>query len=362
MSDEEGEMTMKLWYFVKDKMRLLIFQAVLGIISFVYLKICGVKPDQLFIFYSAWSVILLAYLLCGWLRRKRYFDEIFHTMEELDKPYLIAEVLPYSWHLEDRLYGEILKTSNKSVVDAIRHLEREQKEYKEFIENWIHEVKVPITAMSLICDNGKSEAARKVKYQLSVLENDVEKALFYARSDRVYEDYLIRRVSLEKVVYDVIERNQMYFRMNGMQIEVRTEEKEAYCDDKWLAFILNQILINAVKYKKGENSRIVIKSGKKEGKTLLSVWDNGLGIAAEDLNRVFQKGFTGSNGRFRETAGSGERKTPSGPRSTGIGLYLCRKLCRKLDMGIRIQSEKGAYTCVLLTFPDGSSHFGRGEI
>lgn len=351
-------MTMKLWDFVKDKMMLLIFQAVLGIISFVYLKICGVKPDQLFIFYSVWIAILLVYLLCGWLRRKKYFDEIFHTMEELDKPYLISEVLPSSWRLEDRLYGEILKTSNKSVVDAIRHLEREQKEYKEFIENWIHEVKVPITAMSLICDNEKGETAGKMKYQLSVLENDVEKALFYARSDRVYEDYLIRRVSLKKVVYDVIERNQMYFRMNGMQIEVQAEEKEAYCDDKWLAFILNQILINAVKYKKGENSRIVIKSEKKEGKTQLSVWDNGIGIAAEELGRVFQKGFTGSNGRRHETAGSGEKKILAGPQSTGIGLYLCRKLCRKLDMGIRIQSEKDVYTCVVLTFPDGSSHFG----
>lgn len=278
-------------------------------------------------------------------------------MKELDKPYLISEVLPSSWRLEDRLYGEILRTSNKSVVDAIRHLEREQKEYKEFIENWIHEVKAPITAMSLICDNEKGEAARKMKYQLSILENDVEKALFYARSDRVYEDYLIRLVSLENVVYDVIDRNQMYFRMNGMQIEVQAEEKEAYCDDKWLSFILNQILINAVKYKKDENSKIVIKSGKKEGKTLLSVWDNGVGIAAEELGRVFQKGFTGSNGR-RSTGD----KRPLGPQATGIGLYLCQKLCRKLDMGIGIQSEEGAYTCVTLIFPDGSSHFGRGEI
>lgn len=349
-------MRMKLWDFVKDRMLVLILHAVLGIVSFVYLKICGIKTDQLIFFYLMWIAVLTVYLLCGWLRRKRYFDEIFHTLEELDKPYLISEVLPSSWRLEDCLYGKILRTSNKSVVDAVRHLEREQKEYKEFIENWIHEVKVPITAMSLICGSERSEAFRKIGFQLSVLENDVEKALFYARSDRVYEDYLIRRVSLEEVAYDVIQRNQMYFRMSGMRIEVEMEEKEAYCDDKWLAFILNQILINAVKYKKDKDSKIVIRSEKKEGKTTLSVWDNGIGIAAEELGRVFQKGFTGSNGR--QTAGE---KRPSGPQATGIGLYLCQKLCRKLDMGIGIRSEEGVYTCVLLTFPDGSSHFGRGE-
>ncbi len=367
---------MTLGDYVKDKLQRLIFQAVLGLISLVYLKVCGLQKNQLLIFYTVWAVLLSAGLLSEWLRRKKYFDEIFRTMKELDKPYLISEVLPSSWRLEDRLYGEILKTSNKSVVDAIHHMEKEQKEYKEFIENWIHEVKVPVTAISLICDNEKSKAAsnkksraasneknkaaRKIKSQLIVLENAVEKALFYARSDRVYQDYLIRLIELDKVVYDVLERGQMYFRMNEMQIEVEAEGAKAYCDDKWLAFILNQILVNAVKYKKKENSKIVIKAEKREGKELLSIWDNGVGIAAEELPRVFEKGFTGSNGRLStETRGQGEARTRTLPAATGIGLYLCRKLCRKLDMGIAICSEQGVYTCVSLAFPDGSGHFGR---
>lgn len=359
----EGRKGMTLGDYVKDKLQMLIFQAVLGLISFVYLKICGLKQSQLLIFYTVWAVLLSASFLYGWLQRKKYFDEIFHTMKELDKPYLISEVLPPSWRLEDRLYGEILKTSNKSVVDVIHHMEREQKEYKEFIENWIHEVKVPVTAISLICDNEKSKAARKIKFQLSVLENDVEKVLFYARSDRVYQDYLIRLIELDKVIYDVLERGQMYFRMNEVQIQVEAEGAKAYCDDKWLAFILNQILINAVKYKKKENSRIVIKAEKREKKEILSIWDNGVGIAAKELPRVFEKGFTGSNGRLSmEMENRGEKRDGALPAATGIGLYLCHKLCRKLDIGIDICSEKGTYTCVTLAFPDGSGHFGREEI
>lgn len=353
---------MTLGDYVKDKLQMLIFQAALGLISFVYLRVCGLRQNQLLFFYTVWAVILSVSLVYGWLQRKKYFDEIFRTVKELDKPYLIPEVLPPSWRLEDRLYGEILKTSSKSVVDAVRHMEREQKEYKEFIENWIHEVKVPVTAISLICDNEKSKASRKIKSQLSVLENDVEKALFYARSDRVYQDYLIRLVELDQVVYEVLGRGQMYFRMNEMQIEVEAEGAKAYCDDKWLGFILNQILINAVKYKKKKKGRIVIKGEKREGKEVLSIWDDGMGIAPEELPRVFEKGFTGSNGRLSmEMEENGEKRTGALPAATGIGLYLCRKLCRKLDMGIGICSRKGEYTCVTLSFPDGSGHFGREE-
>lgn len=338
---------MKLLEYLKDRIMMLILQALLMIGSFVFLKICGLKRNQLFIIYMFWIVILVVYLLQEWVRRRQFFKEIFRTLEGMDKPYLISEVLPFSHKLEDHLYGEILRISNKSVVDTVHHLEREQAEYKEFIENWIHEVKAPVTAMNLICDNVKNEETRKLKTQLSLLENDVEKALFYARSDTVYQDYLIRKVGLAPVIYDVIGKNQMYLRMNQMQIEVQVEDTEVYCDDKWLAFILNQLVLNAVKYRREKDCRIVFSVSRESSRTVLIVEDNGIGIKEGELSRVFQKGFTGTNGRKNS-------------QSTGIGLYLCQKLCRKLGMGIGIESEEGAYTRVSLVFPDGSEYFGRG--
>lgn len=339
---------MKISDYIKDKIMLLLLQAAAAIISFVYLKICGMKPDQLFFIYMGWLLVLIGYIGLGWYRRKKFFDEIFHMMKELEKPYLISEIMPCSYRLEDKLYRQILSCSNKSVVDAVHHLEREHSEYKDFIENWIHEVKVPITAMNLICDNVKNNETRRIKLQLSLLENDVEKALFYARSDRVYQDYFIRQIRLDQVVYDVIERNQMYLRMNHMTVEVQVGDTSVYCDDKWLAFMLGQLFINAVKYRCEKDSRIIIRVIERDGQTILTVEDNGIGIKAAELGRVFQKGFTGTNGRQNR-------------QSTGIGLYLCKKLCRKLDMGIDIQSEEGKYTKVILGFPDGSGHFGRGE-
>ena len=123
-------------------------------------------------------------------------------------------------------------------------------------------------------------------------------------------------------------------------------EETVYCDDKWLEFILNQIFLNAVKYKKGEDCRISIHTVRENNRTTLFLEDNGIGIQDSEIGRIFDKGFTGTNGRHNR-------------QSTGIGLYLCRKLCRKLGISIEAQSIEGEYTRILLHFPDGSSHFSR---
>lgn len=157
-----------------------------------------------------WLFLLAAYFIVDWYRKNRYFRELFHILDSLDKPYLISEIMPDSFRLEDRLYKRILRSSNKAVIDAVHHLESERTEYKDFIENWIHEVKLPITSMNLICDNNKTAETRKIKAQLTELENDVEKALFYARSDTVYQDYLIHKITLKDTVLTAIQRIRPY--------------------------------------------------------------------------------------------------------------------------------------------------------
>lgn len=123
------------------------------------------------------------------------------------------------------------------------------------------------------------------------------------------------------------------------------DEKDIYSDDKWLEFIITQILINSVKYKKDEIA-IKFTTRKYDNKIELIIEDNGKGIDSSELGRVFNKGFTGSNGRNIQN-------------STGLGLYLCKKLSRKLGMNIGIESEKGEFTRVILSFPDGSNYFSR---
>ena len=118
------------------------------------------------------------------------------------------------------------------MIDAVHHLESERTEYKDFIENWIHEVKLPITSMNLICDNNRTAETRKIKAQLTELENDVEKALFYARSDTVYQDYFIHKILLKDVVLTAIQRIRPYLIKNNVQIDLHGCTESVYCDDK----------------------------------------------------------------------------------------------------------------------------------
>lgn len=336
---------MTAWAYIKDKKIIYLILAACLTGCFAFLALCGTQRNQIMLLIWMAVFVTAACSAVDFWHRKRFFDQVDKTLRQLEAPYLISELMPHSWRLEDRLYYDILKTSNKSVIDAIHRLEKEQKEYRDFIENWIHEVKVPLTVLHLMCDNQKTENTKEMKIQLQALENDVEKALFYARSETVYQDYRICRMDLGRAAAEAVKKNRFWMIQNRMQI--RLEDLDGvmvYSDEKWIVFILEQLLINSVKYKRANEARICISARRGKNALILSVTDNGMGIPEADLPRVFDKGFTGSNGRARTA-------------STGIGLYLCRKLCEKLGIGISIESKEGEYTQVSLHFPDGSSHF-----
>lgn len=331
---------MKLFDFLLDKIMIIVLNiACMFLLSF-FLLFLQYSSNIIVIIDIVWFFILVVYMVSEYYRRNKYFKKLYKTLINLDKRYLISEVMESSYRLEDKKYREILRLSNKSVIEKINKLEDEQKDYKEYIEGWIHEVKLPITAIELICDNNKNEVTRKIKNELSKLDNYVEMALFYARSDEVYKDYLIKEINLKDTVYEAIARNKSYLINNSMQISVDNLDEVVYSDDKWIIFIINQILINCVKYSNKDRKEIKIYSEKIKDGIRLCIEDNGIGIKESEIDRVFNKGFTGSNGRNNR-------------KSTGIGLYLCKKLCDKLGIYISIQSKLNEYTRVNIIFPKG---------
>ena len=211
------------------------------------------------------------------------------------------------------------------MLEKIAEIREEKKEYREYIEQWVHEAKTPITAMQLMCQNHKDRIPKGFMLELEKLNHYVEQTLYFARSEETYKDYLVREIKLEDVVHQAILENRQLLMQNEVQIEVQASELTAYTDEKWIVFILNQLFQNAVKYKK---DRLIIKIEiqQQEDKTVISVIDNGLGISKEDLPRIFEKGFTGQNGR-------------KGKRATGMGLYLCKRLCERLQVGIDACSD-----------------------
>lgn len=325
--------------YLKDKaVSLLLQTAGMMALSF-FLLLTGNTAATIFIILTVWTAALL--IRCGvdYWSRSKYFCGLFHLLDTLDKRYLLSEVMPESPRLQDRLYREILRFSNKSVIEKINETEDARRDYKEYIESWVHEVKTPITAMQLICENHRDETTRKIRMELAKVDNQVEMALYYARLEQANKDYLIHSVDLKEPVKNVILRNRAYLIQNQMQVELHMEETSVSTDEKWVEFLLNQVISNCIKYRQDEDSLITISTVRKDRSLLLVVEDNGMGIPKDELGRIFEKGFTGKKGRSKKA-------------STGIGLYLCSRLCEKLSIGLRCESEEGAYTRMIFIFPD----------
>lgn len=327
--------------FLRDRAGFLAAQ-LLGVMACgAYLTLAGgCSLAQAAVPLVCWGILLLAGMVYSYQSRKRYFHRLEATLEGLEQKYLLPEVTGRPYRAEDRAHYDVLRACARSMMEEITRVRGERSEYKEYIESWVHEVKTPIAAMKLTCENRPGDTSRRILAELEKTENYVEQVLFYARSGQVEKDYLVRELPLQVPVSAALIRSKQLFIQSGAGVSVQGLEQQVYSDGKWVEFILNQILINAVKYRRG-TPQIRISAYEENGGVTLEVWDNGAGISPEDLPRIFDKGFTGQNGRAEE-------------KSTGIGLYLCRKLCIKLGMTIRAESVLGEYTRILLFFPKGT--------
>ena len=255
--------------------------------------------------------------------------------EQLSERYLISEVMELPEQAEDQVYYQLLKMAGKSMLEQIGEVERERLEYKEYIEQWIHEIKTPITAMKLLCENHRMDWTKELLLELEKTNRFTEQALYYARSEHTEKDYSVREMALSQVVHQAIADNKYLLLQSGMRLEVEEMQDTVYSDEKWMRFILNQLIANAVKYRT-EQPVLRISTHKRQDQVVLVVEDDGIGIAASDLPRIFEKGFTGQNGRMVQ-------------QSTGIGLYLCKRLCEKLGIGITAESSEHG-TAISLSF------------
>lgn len=300
-----------------------------------FLYIIGNTFSVVFMIGMVIAILIMTKYLMDWYRKKKYFEIITERVKDLKEPWLIAELLPVSYTIEDEIYQELLRKVGSSAIEEIHKIEDEQKEYEDYIEQWIHEVKTPITSIHLMLENRISEnpgLKRDLNVELSRLENDVELALYYARSEQIYRDYLIQKLNVRKVLLKVVNKNRTVIMNSSVAIDLDCDEAlYAYGDEKWLVFMLTQVLLNAIKYKAEADAKVVMRAKRDNKRIVLNIIDNGKGIKKEELPRIFDKGFTGSNGRDNE-------------KSTGMGLYLVHKLCEKLEIDIEADSVYGEFT------------------
>ncbi len=334
---------MKFKDFIKEKMMLIV--GIFLALASVEILLLAYHIGILVRVYCACIVILVVALaiFIEYKRKKHYYDELMNHMGELTEKYLISEIIKTPNFIEGKILKEILQDTGKSMLENVNKYKKIQEEYKEYIELWIHEVKIPIAASKLIIENNKNEITKSIEEELDKVENYTEQALFYARSNAVEKDYIITKTNLKEIVNGAILKNKTTLLNEKVSIELTDlKPEEIYTDNKWGIFIVNQIIQNAIKYSKKEDKRIIISSKEKNDKVILYIKDNGIGIKKGEITRVFERGFTGENGRRM------------GQKSTGIGLYLCKKLCDKLGLGIELNAEKEEGTEVRIIFPKNS--------
>ena len=329
--------------YIKEKM-VLIIGTILALVS-VEILLLAYNISILIRGYCAFIIIFILVLaiLIEYKKKKDYYNELIKNMEDLKEKYLISEIIKTPNFIEGKILKDILQDTGKSMLENVNYYKNIQEDYKEYIELWIHEVKIPIAASKMIIENNKNEVTKSIDEELDKVENYTEQALFYARSNAVEKDYIINKTNLKEIVNGAILKNKTTLLNEKVSIELSNlKDEEVYTDSKWAVFIVNQIIQNAIKYSKKENKKIEISSQEKNDKVILYIKDNGIGIKKGEITRVFERGFTGENGRI------------IGQKSTGIGLYLCKKLCDRLGLGIELNSEKDKGTEVRIIFPKNS--------
>lgn len=324
---------MKLSSFFKDKSYFMIIYILMSLIIFLMLLAFKVNMSLVIAIFIVILISFLLIILVDYFRKKNFYNKLFRNIENLDQAYLVLEMLDKPEFYEGKLLYQALYEINKSMIENVNVYKNSINDFKDYIEMWIHEIKLPIASLILIMHNHKNEINRKVYEQVNRIEILVEQILYYVRSENAEKDYLIKEISLKDVIHNVALKNKDSFLEQNIDLEVNILDLKVYTDSKWLEFIINQIINNSIKYKKDNNSYIKISTLDEKDRVVISIYDNGIGIPNSDMGRVFDKTFTGENGRIRN-------------KSTGMGLFIVKSLCEKLGHKIEIESKKDEYTRV----------------
>lgn len=329
---------MSLKDYLKDRFLFLLINFILFIIIGAIMVLINISANIIVLVFSIWFLPLFSFIILEYVKWKRFYNEITSVMDNLDKKYLLSEIIEEPDFIEGKTVYDVLKEANKSMHEHVKKYRDMQSEYREYIETWVHEIKTPISSTRLIIENNEDKVTKSIDYEIRKIEDYIEQVLYYSRSNNVSKDYIIRELSLSTVVRNTIKKNSRDFINKRISVDIEAVEGTVFSDGKWLEFILNQIIGNSIKYSREKEGKVRVYTVRNENNIVLIIEDNGIGIINKDVNRVFEKGFTGDNGRKLG-------------KSTGIGLYLCKKLCDQLGLGLSLTSKLGEGTKISIIFP-----------
>ena len=326
---------------------------------------------------SSADLVALVMLLCAlassaalaldYVRDRAFWRSLAELASAPDAAHAAAELMGDPASPEARVAAEAISHVSKCAADEVASRRRFVEEYRAYVETWVHEAKSPITAARLALANLEEDARagepaasaalgprlRAVDGELARVERYVEQALFYARSESLDRDFLVRRHELREVASSAVRANASLLISAGVAPRLGEGlSLTVFTDDKWLSFMLGQLLQNSARYVRANSeggSQVwfdarLLDEGKADERVELTVRDNGCGVSEADLPRVFDRGFTGENGRTRE-------------HSTGLGLWLVWRLASKMGVSVAVDSVAGEGFSVTLGFPANKMHY-----
>ena len=328
---------MKLVIYIKEKLAFIFSMVFIIIAIYVMGYACKIRRDYMNVLALIIVILSVFQLLTEYLRKKKFYNEMYNILEGLDQKYLLTEMKLNPNFAEGEILMDVMYEVDRSMKERLNEIEQSYVEFKEYLEMWIHQIKIPISAIKLMNYNGNIDVAKQL-VQINRMNDYVEQILYYARADAPEKDYILKKCNLEGIINNVLLQQKELLLGSRIKIQKNNTDKDVVTDGKWITFMLGQIINNSVKYMdKNKESYISFEVVEAKDKTILTIKDNGIGITIKDVPRVFERSFTGENGRKNNV-------------STGMGLYICKRLCDKLGHEIDISSVDGEGTSFSISF------------
>lgn len=311
-------------YFLGEHKRNLILLVLFGVI-FAVLFVLGDVPVEI-AGYGFLLCAVLAFLVYG-VAYVRFAGEMKALQRVSDELLVTMEHLPEAKSGKEYMYQEMLRNLHHAYGGQVQKMYQSEQDTADYNALWAHQIKTPIAAIRLLAQAGNEN--QEILDQVFRIEQYVEMVLNYQRLNSTSGDWVLAKQSLDGILRQSIRKYAKQFIRKKLSLQYEGTDMVVLTDEKWLCFIVEQILSNALKYTKNGGIHIYTEGQK------LYISDTGIGIHKSDLPRIFEKGYTGYNGRADK-------------KSTGIGLYLCKQVCEKLGHGMAVESEIGQGTCVCL--------------
>ena len=313
--------------YIKQYIKVLLLFIVFALVFCIVFSLYNLETEAIYYSIILCAFIGLIYICINFINYYKKHIQLYKLQNEIS---ISLENLPSPKTLMEEDYTKLILNLNKEYKTYISKSDIAKSDMIDYYTMWVHQIKTPISAMKLLIQTSESEISSDLSSELFKIEQYVEMVLSYIRLGSNENDFVIKEYDLDNIVRQAIRKYAPLFIRKKINLDFQPTTYKVLTDEKWLVFVIEQLLSNAIKYtNKGKISIYPLEDKK------LVIEDTGIGISQEDIPRIFDKGFTGYNGRTDKKA-------------TGLGLYLCKNILDKLSHKISIESEVGVKTKVII--------------